>query len=207
MNSAAKESAEGQPFGLPSISHNAYLASALPAQAGQLGGFGGSRTAEHGGTESRLTTCHQRVVESAQPPSKACQQVPLVSNARRPDSAAPATPESPGGLMRASRCGSTSDSPIPANLGGKGGLSLTPQYRPQNSESDVDPAALRASLEAYYQLLDACDALPPEGGLQGLIAKRVVRADLVAAIDTIRRKLSRIARRGGRGFPAKVVTP
>ena len=86
-------------------------------------------------------------------------------------------------------------------------LSLTPQSRPEKAET-VDPVALRVSLEAWYQLLDACDALPPEGGLRGLIAKRAVRADLVAAIDTAHRKLSLIARQGGRGFaPQKAVSP
>lgn len=74
--------------------------------------------------------------------------------------------------------------------------------------NDSNPDTLRSALEAYYRLLDACDALPPEPGLRGLIAKCAVRAEITDAIDKIRNHLSRIAKRGGQGFQLhKAVTP
>lgn len=75
--------------------------------------------------------------------------------------------------------------------------------------SEASPQMVRTCLETYYGLLDLADSQGPvSDDLRDLISFRLVRGEITDAIAKARAHLSKIAKRGGQGFPVqKAVTP
>lgn len=193
------------------ISHNAYLAGAVAPTKAAEKGCRASGTVGRVGTDTHLTSPTEWMVGSAQ----------------RPDSAEPASPESPGGQLASHALGSIEALSVPSARGGRGGPFLTPQSRPEHTAAAVDnqrkvtpsnrsrswladisaeasPEMVRTCLETYYELLDLADSVGPvSDDLRDLIAFRLVRGDITDGIAAARARLSKIAKRGGQGFPVQ----